>query len=105
MIMEDLERLLADLWATCEEAREVSDMSGAAKHEEFRIGQPRSIVRELSDTRTAHNFAVECIGRALNAAGGLPMMAKAFDVFEERHGETAGGWLDARWNGVGTWSS
>jgi hypothetical protein len=42
---------------------------------------------------------------ALNGSGGLKAMTAVFEAFETQHGETAGGWLAHRWDGIGDFTA
>ena len=54
----------------------------------------------VDDALSGTEYAVWVLGETLCAVGGLGLMARVADAFEERHGTQGATWLDHRWDGV-----
>lgn len=66
--------------------------------------EPGAVWMRGEDMKGLH-FAAFMAGVALDGAGGLKAMTDVFAAFEAVAGETAGGWLAHRWDGIGDFTA
>lgn len=78
-----------------------ADRAAAPEREVDLSRVAQSSVDAVTDRASGLNFAAACIGHALFAVGGDPLLANVAAQFEIDEGEDAAAWLDARWNGIG----